>query len=198
MVHTDARLPIFRYAKTGQTTCWRLPPIPGKAALRSYRTLHKWSDYAPLQALKVGWHPQLKEYLPLFESIQKMRSRPVRDNEKLAAGDAFPGYGLRHTTSVLQECVRLCPACRDCFRWELDCAAYENSPGMRGINSHAGATIWNDRRPFSEVQVNNTKTPRFCIRRGPFCPGFEALFFRFRNRFFPSHYSPTHSQQLIT
>lgn len=34
-VHTVMRFPIFRYAKTVQTACWGLPPIPRQRALKT-------------------------------------------------------------------------------------------------------------------------------------------------------------------
>lgn len=45
---------------------------------------------------------------------------PLGAMKKTAVGGSFMGFGVRSPTSVLQECVRSCPACHDCFRWNGD------------------------------------------------------------------------------
>lgn len=68
-VHTVIRLPIFRYAKTAQTACWGLPPIPRQRALKT------------------------RGLTDLLTASGRTRSRPVRGDEK-APLNIFRGLGF--------------------------------------------------------------------------------------------------------
>ena len=95
------------------------PNPPARAATLPCQTLHMWSGYAPLRALNTG--DLINRDMP--RGLKRPAGRaaaPLGALEKTATVGSFPGFGFQHPTSVLQECVRSCTACHDCFRWDWD------------------------------------------------------------------------------
>lgn len=96
----------------------RPPNPPARAALLPCQTLHRWGGYAPLRALNTGDLTGWKEVCS--QRPAGRADAPLGAMKKTAVGGSFMGFGVGFPTSVLQECVRSCPACHDCFRWYWD------------------------------------------------------------------------------
>lgn len=95
------------------------PQSPGKGRFAALPNAPQWGGYAPLRALNTG--DLINRDMP--RGLKRPAGRaaaPLGALEKTATVGSFPGFGFQHPTSVLQECVRSCTACHDCFRWDWD------------------------------------------------------------------------------
>lgn len=105
--------------KNGKSACWGAPSIPRQGPLAlPCQTLHRWSGNAPFRALNMRDLTDWKEVC-----LQRPAGRvaaPLRVMKQATVGGSFPGLGFQYPTSVSQECIYSCPACHDCFRWNLD------------------------------------------------------------------------------
>lgn len=124
------RLPIFRYVKN----CFNplvggRPLSPGKGR---YRCLANASQIRRLRALAGA---ETRDLTGLLTASGRTLNRPVRSNEKAAAGDPFPGFGFQYQTSVLRECIYSCPAFAGGFLFHI----IPSADGRRHITCKAWA-----------------------------------------------------------